>query len=143
MQIQQVINSAMSHQDPNLHGIMHELIEEAVPLAVHNHNYIINNIPVDLCIEASGTIVSSVLNKLFTTTLRHTRNSVMLISAKVYGMVVLVQVKTKGNISPGLAEDLGHACLKAQNTGGIIEMIHCESEQASMAYCFLNIDGAA
>jgi K+-sensing histidine kinase KdpD len=143
MQIQTAVNTVMTPQDPNLHGIVHELIQEAAPLAVHNHNYIINNIPPDMCIEASGSIISSVLNKLFNTALRHTKNSVILVSAKVYGMVVLVQLKSKGSISPALAEDLGHACLKAQNTGGIIEMTQCESEQASIAYCFLNVGGAA
>ncbi|MDP4261206.1 MAG: hypothetical protein Q8941_01635 [Bacteroidota bacterium] len=123
--------------------MVHELIQDAAPLIVHNHNYIINNIPADMCIEASGTVISPVLNKLFMTALRHTKNSVILISAKVYGMVVLVQLKSKGNVSPALADDLGHACLKAQKTGGIIEVIHCENEQASIAYCFLNVAGAA
>jgi len=32
--------------------------------------------------------------------------------------------------------------MKAKNTGGIIEMIQCESEQASVAYCFLNVAGS-
>jgi hypothetical protein len=58
-------------------------------------------------------------------------------------MTVLVQVKSKGSISPGLPEEISHACIKAKNTGGIIEMIRCESEQASVAYCFLNVVGAA
>jgi hypothetical protein len=58
-------------------------------------------------------------------------------------MVVLVQLKSKGTINPALVEDIGLACLKAQKTGGIIEMIQCEREQASIAYCFLNVDGAA
>jgi hypothetical protein len=75
--------------------------------------------------------------------MRHAKNSVILISAKVYGMTILVQIKSKGDISHVLPEDMGYACMNAQRTGGIIEMIECKSEQASFAYCFLNVAGAA
>lgn len=143
MQIHQVIRTTMPAKDPTLYSLVNALIHEAAPLAVHNRNYVVNNIPVDLSIESNGPMVSAVLNKLFHTVIRLTQNSVILISAKVYGMTVLVQVKSKGSVSPGLPEEIGHACIKAQNTGGIIEMIHCESEQVSVAYCFLNVAGAA
>jgi hypothetical protein len=127
----------------SLYGIANDLITDTAPQAVNNHNYIINNVSPDLRIEASCTMVSSVLGKLFQTIIRHTQNSVILISAKAYGMTVLVQGKSKGTISPGLPEDIGHACLKAQKTGGVIEMLQCENNQASIAYCFLNVAGAA
>jgi len=143
MQIHQIINAAMTPRDPTLYGMVDDLINDAAPLAMHNRNYVVNNIPADLQVQANDSIISSVLSRLFQTALRHTQNSVMLISAKVYGHVVLVQVKSKGNISPALPEDIGHACLKAQKTGGIIELTHYENEQASIAYCFLNIAGEA
>lgn len=143
MQIGHALTTPMLPGDPNLHSIVHELIEETAPLAVHNHNYIINNIPADLFLEASRPIVSSVLDKLFTTALRHTKNSVILITAKVYGMAILVQLKSKGDISPALTEEIGLASLRAQRTGGIIEIINCEKEQALIAYCFLNVCAAA
>jgi K+-sensing histidine kinase KdpD len=142
MQIRQAINLVSQPQDPTLHNIVNEIIQEAAPLAVHNKNFIVNNVPADLMIEANGAIISSVFNKLFDTALRHTKNSVILISAKTYGMTVLVQVKSKGNISPALPEDICHACLKAKKTGGIIEMIQCENDSASIAYCFLNVAAA-
>ena len=113
-----------------------------LPLAVHHRNYIVNNIPADLSIETNGVIVSSVLNKVFNTVVRNAHNSVIMVSAKVYGMTVLVQVKSKGTISPGLTEEIAHAGLKAKHSGGIVEMVQCESEQASVAYCFLNVDAA-
>ncbi len=141
MQIHQVTHP-VTPKDPSLHAVVNGLIRESAGLAVHNRNYIINNIPADLSIEANGMIVSSVLNKLFNTVVRNAQNSVILISAKVYGMTVLLQVKSKGLISPGLAEEIGPACVKAQSTGGIIEMVQCESDQASVAYCFLNVSAA-
>ncbi len=143
MQIQQVINGILPPQNATLYSIINDLIQDSAPLVVDNRNYVVNNVPADLQIETSSTIVSSVLSKIFQTSFRHAQNSVILISAKVYGMAVLVQVKSKGNIIPGLSEDIGHASRKAQRTGGTIEMIHCESKQASIAYCFLNVAGAA
>ena len=143
MQTRQISNLTVPVKDPNLHILVSNLIQESASLAVLNKNYIINNVPADLFIETNGLMISTVLNKLFHTVIRNVQNSVILISARVYGMTILVQVKSKGNISPGLPEEIGHACLKAKKTGGIIEMIQCESEQASFAYCFLNVAGAA
>lgn len=139
----QIPDISMFTDNPSLHGIVNNLINEAASLAVNNRNYIVNNIPGDLSVETNSAVVSTVLNKLVNTVMRHTKNSVILISAKTYGMTVLVQVKSKGNISPALPEDIGYARMKAQKTGGVIEIIQCESEQASFAYCFLNEEGAA
>lgn len=143
MQIHQLITAALAPKTQTLHGIVSNLIDDAAPLAVHNRNYVINNVPADLMVKTNGTIVSSVLTNLFKITLRHTQNSVILISARVYGHVVLVQVKSKGNVSPGLAEDLSHTSAKAQKTGGVVELTHHETEQAAIAYCFLNVAGEA
>ena len=143
MQIHQLTSILPSPKDPSLYNLVNNLIQESAPLAIHNRNYIVNNIPIDLSIETNGMMVSSVLDKLFYTVFRHAQNSVILISARVYGMTILVQVKSKGTISPGLCEEISLACVKAKKTGGIVEMIQCESEQASVAYCFLNVAGAA
>ena len=143
MQIHQLTNLFTTPKDPSLHNLVHNLIQESAPLAVLNRNYVVNNIPADLAIETNGMLVSSVLDKLFHTVFRNAKNSVILISARVYGMTILVQVKSKGTISPGMCEEISLACVKAKKSGGIVEMIQCESEQASVAYCFLNVAGAA
>jgi hypothetical protein len=143
MKIPQVNRIPVPVKNATLYGLVANLIHEAAPLAVHNRNSVVNNVPMDVHIDANGAIVSSVLSKLFNTIIRHTQNCGILISAKVYGMVVLVQVKSKGNISPGLPEDMGQVSLKAQKTGGVIEITGYENKEASVAYCFLNIKGAA
>ena len=143
MQIQQVNRIPASARNSTLYSLVDNLINEAAPLAVHNRNSVVNNVPMDVHIDANGAIVSSVLSKLFNTVIRHTQNCGILISAKVYGMVILVQVRSKGNISPALPEDMGQVSLKAQKTGGVIEIIRYENKEASVAYCFLNVAGAA
>jgi hypothetical protein len=143
MQIHRLAATFLKQKESTLYSIVDDLIHDAAPLAVHNKNFVINNIPADLHLQANGTIVTSVLSRLFNTVIRNTQNSGIMISAKVYGMVVLVQVKSNGNISPGLPEDMGHASLKAQKTGGVIEMVHYENKEASVAYCFLNVAGEA
>lgn len=143
MQQRSPIASPSGSPESSLYGIVNHLIHEAAPLAVDNRNYVVNNIPADLLLETNSTVISTVLNKLVNTVMRHSRNSVILISARVYGMTILVQIKMRGNVSPALPEDLGYACMKARKTGGLIETISCETEQASFAYCFLNVAGAA
>ncbi|MEI9911113.1 MAG: hypothetical protein WDO71_16435 [Bacteroidota bacterium] len=71
MEIYQVTEIPALSKDPTLHSIVNDLIYEAAPLAVHNRNYIVNNVPADLMMEANGTIISSVLSKLFHTAIRH------------------------------------------------------------------------
>src|SRR5687767_10446598 len=121
MQIHRIATTLLKQNRAYLHSIVDDLIADAGPMAVHNKNFIINNIPVDLQLQANDSIVTSVLSKLFTTVIRHTQNSGIMISAKVYGMVVLVQVRSSGTVSPGLPEDMGYASLKAQKTGGVVE----------------------
>jgi len=141
MQMQQVSKST-STNSLILSSIVNDLISETAPLAVNNRNFIINNVPADLRIEINDAIVSSVISKLFYSVIRHSQNSGILISAKAYRVVVLVQIKTNGNINPGLQEDIADASLKAQKTGGVIEVIHHANNQASVAYCFLNVANA-
>jgi hypothetical protein len=142
MQIQELVNAIIAPKSSTLHALVNDLIHDAAPIAVHNRNFVINNIPPDLKIEANSSIVSSVLRKLFNTVFRHTNNSGVMISAREYGMVVLVQVKSNGNISPGMPEDMNHASLKAQKTGGVLEVVHLGNKEASIAYCFLNVAAA-
>jgi hypothetical protein len=142
MQMQQVSKST-SANSVILRGIVNDLIYDAAPLAVNNRNFVINNVSADLQTEINGTIVSSVLSKLFHTVIRHSQNSGILISAKLYGIVILLQIKINGNINPDLLEDIEQATLNAQNAGGVIEVIHHANNQASVAYCFLNVASAA
>ena len=143
MQTHQLITKTALSKDPTLHSLVKDLLDKSAPLAVSNRNYIINDIPADLCIETNGLAILGVLNKLFVTVIYHAQNSVIFISAKVYGLVVLVHIKSKGSISPELQDSIDPACSIALETGGIIEIIQCESEQASIAYSFLNVAGAA
>lgn len=143
MLIQQIANNKASAPDPMLHSIVTELIEGAAPVAIDNRNSVINEIPDGLKIEANQGMVASILSKLVNTIVRHTRNSGILISARVYGFVVLVQVKTSGSISPRLDDEMQSTALKAKRNGGVIELMHHQENQASVAYCFLNVAGQA
>ena len=143
MLIQQIAGKPASAPDPNLHKIVTELIEDAASVAMHNRNLVINEIPDGLRVEANQGMVAGILSKLVNTVLRHTKNSGILISAKVYGFVILVQVKTNGLISPHLIDEMQPAAKKAEKTGGVIELIHHQENQASVAYCFLNVAGQA
>jgi len=143
MLIQQIAAKTVSAPDPTLHRIVRELIEDATPVAMNNRNSVINEIPTGLKIEANQGMVAAILSKLVNTVVRHTKNSGILISAKVYGFVVLVQVKTNGLISPHLIDEMGPTALKAERNGGVIELMHHHENQASVAYCFLNVAGQA
>ena len=143
MQTQPISRTLIAIRRQTLHGIVGQLINEAAPLAIHNRNFVVNNVPTDLRVEGNGVVIASVLDKLFRTVIRNMHNCGILISARIYGSFLLVQIKSKGNISPALPDDIIQASLKAQKTGGVIELVHYENKEASIAYCFLNVAGKA
>jgi len=139
MFIQQMAGRPVSATDPSLHLIVKNVIDEAAPMAMNNRNSVINEIPSELRIQGNHRTISSILSKLVNTVVVHTRNSGILISAKVYGFVVLVQVRTQGFISPDLSCEMETAVQKARHSGGVIELMQHQENQASVAYCFLNV----
>jgi hypothetical protein len=60
MQVHQDITPRISPNDPTLHSLVNELIDGSAPLAVNNRNYVVNNIPADLCIETNSVTVSDI-----------------------------------------------------------------------------------
>jgi len=77
------------------------VITESASLAIHNRNYIVNNVPADLFIETNGPMISTVLNKLFNTVVRNAQKQrYPCFRPKVYGMTILVQLKSKGRYQP-------------------------------------------
>jgi hypothetical protein len=143
MQTQPISRTLFVPRRQTLHGIVGQMINDAAPLAIHNRNSVVNNVPTDLRVEGNGILIASVLDKLLRTVIRNMHNSGILISARIYGTFILIQVKSKGNISPALPDDIAKASLNAQKTGGVIEMVHYENKEASVAYCFLNVAGKA
>jgi hypothetical protein len=140
MLTKQIAGFPASATDPSLHCIVRELIEEAAPQAISNRNSVINEIPTSLHIQGNKRNVSSVLSNLVNTVVLHTKNSGILISAKVYGFVILVQVRTNGLISPLLQAEMETTAQKAKRSGGVIELMQHQEDQASVAYCFLNVE---
>ena len=77
-----------------------------LPLAVHNRNYVINNIPADLCIESkSASWYRAVLKQtLSTTVVRNVAEQCHSCLCKsVWYDSSDAGKKLKGNVSPGLA----------------------------------------
>ena len=139
MFIQQITGRPVSAPDHSLHSLVKELIDEAAPVAIHNRNSVINEIPAGVRIQGNHRTVTTILSNLVNTVVVHTRNSGILISAKVYGFVILVQVRTQGLISPDLSNEMENAIQKARHSGGVIELMQHQENQASVAYCFLNV----
>jgi hypothetical protein len=66
MQIHLADHSKQSTKNSSLFKVANDAILSSAQIAIHNRNYIVNNISADLRIETNGLIVSSILNKLFT-----------------------------------------------------------------------------
>ena len=135
----QITGAPVSAVCPTLDNIVKDLIDEAAPIAVDNHNSIINEIPKGLALKAPRHVISETLNKIVRTVTLHTKHSGILISAKAYGYAILVQVRTHGRISPALDMEMEPAALKAKHSGGVVEFVRFQENQASVAYCFMNV----
>lgn len=143
MLIPQIAGKPVSATDPTLHRIVKDLIDDSAIIAINNRNSIINNIPKGLQVKANQGTVAAILNKIVNTVLIHTRHAGIMITARSYGFAILVQVRTQGKINPHLGLEMEPASLKAKRAGGVIEWMHHQENQATVAYCFLNVAGEA
>jgi len=82
-----------------LQSLVSRLVAGIVPMAVHGRNFFVNDISRDLVVHADTEMVKAVLNNLFTSIVPYVENSCIRITAKVYGNVVLVQLRDHTGIN--------------------------------------------
>lgn len=139
-----LLNTEDTQEGIALQTLVSRLVAGAVPAAVRNKSFMINDIPAGLRLTANTDMVAAVLSNLFNTVAMHTENSCIRITAKVYGNVILVQLKdhNSANIYT-IAHGLQEVQPIAERIGGYIGITSQQKSESTIVFSFPNLPMAA
>jgi hypothetical protein len=124
----------------DLHQISEQIIRELYPLTLVNNCFVTNDIPKGISIEADKYIVAASLEKIVTLVAKCARDSQIQLAAKIFGDVILIQVKdhntyNKRRLEGGLT---GLQSL-ADQLGGFIGLSYPSAKGTTIAFSFPNL----
>ena len=127
-----------------LQTLVSHLVAGTVPMAVRGRNFLVNDIPPDLVVHADIEMVKAVLKNLFTSVIPYVEDSCIRITAKVYGNVVLVQLRDHTGINSYFMEQhLADFQPMAEKIGGYIGITSQRDNEMTIVFSFSNIPLAA
>ncbi len=88
-----------------LHQLTDGLVNGFLPEAASNNNVFINEIPDQLHLATDRHMLASVLGGLLSAVVSYTKDSNIRLSAKIYGNVVLVQLKESTSFNTNAVEN--------------------------------------
>lgn len=88
-----------------LHELTTRLVQNFIPGASSNKSFFVNEIQRRFPLRTNQQMLASVLNGLLSAVVTHSKNSCIRLSAKIYGNVVLVQVKGSTASNAGAIEN--------------------------------------
>ena len=77
----------------DLHELTNRLVCTLLPKVTSNKSFFINEIPDHLLLDTDPRMTASVLSGLLSAVVSYTKDSCIRLSAKIYGNMILVQVK--------------------------------------------------
>ena len=127
-----------------LQTLVSHLVAGIVPIAVRGRNFLVNDIPPGLLLHADTAMVTDVLNNLFTSIIPYVENSCIRITAKVYGNVILVQLRDHTGINSYFIEQHLTECQPiAEKIGGYVGITSQRDNERTIVFSFPNIAAVA
>jgi hypothetical protein len=127
-----------------LQKLVSHLVAGIVPAAVHRNNFLVNDIPGGLMVQANAERVTAVLTSLFNSILPYVENSCIRITAKVFGNVVLVQLRDHTGINSYFIEQhITEFLPMAEKIGGYIGITSQRDKETTIVFSFLNMRAVA
>jgi hypothetical protein len=82
-----------------LHEVVNRLVTSFSGIATSNKNLFVNEIPGHLQLAADPQMIASVISGLLSSVVSYAKDSCIRLSAKIYGNVILVQVKDSSSFN--------------------------------------------
>jgi anaerobic glycerol-3-phosphate dehydrogenase len=122
-----------------LHLMVSRISASSLTSASRKNSFIINDVPADLQAHTDENMLAAVLGSLLNTVITHTENCCIRISAKLYGRVVLLQLKETHQFhSHALAVNLKQVQQLAEKIGGTISVSNNCREASTIVFSFVN-----
>lgn len=128
---------AASHAD--LKEIIAHLLKTMLPQTVDSKSIFINEIPSKLTLSTDLPLVSAVLNGMLSSVVKHTRESYIWLSARVYGHVVLVHMRRQGNLNTSIQQEVIKLHEMAEKILGSVSFNAERKDMATLTFGFPNL----
>jgi hypothetical protein len=83
----------------NLHQLVDQAAGGSIPKAVKRNSFIINEVPRGFQVASNEKILVSILNRMLSTVVSHSKHSCIRIKANVYGDILCLRIIDKSNFS--------------------------------------------
>ena len=123
-----------------LHFLAEDIVKELYPTTVLNNCFVTNDIPRKILIETEKHLVATALENIIATVVKPAMNSQIQLTAKVFGDVILIQVKDHNTLNrQKLEQGLKNLQPLADRLGGVIGISHPTNKSTSIAFSFPNL----
>lgn len=122
-----------------LHLLVSRISASSVPSATRKNSFIINDVPADLQANTDEHMLALVFDSLLNTVITYTENCCIRVSAKLYGKVVLCQLKETHPVnSPAFAGNLRQVQQLAEKIGGSVSISNERGDSTTIVFSFIN-----
>lgn len=112
----------------------------ALPSALRNNSFIVNDVPTDFKIIADENILATVLSRLLYCLVNHAENSCIRITAKEYDDIMFIHMKSnRGFSNEAVENDLQQAQSYAKKMNGNIGLNKDDDKITGIVFSFPNM----
>lgn len=122
-----------------LHQLVNQVSQSLMPRMVGQRNLMINDLHKEMWVTTDENILVSVLRTLLDATVTHSQSNCIRVSAKIYGNIILVQIKSDNtNLDGSIADSLYRIDLLAEQLGGCVTVSNNYVKGTTVAFSFYN-----
>ncbi len=122
-----------------LHLMVSRISAGSLPSATRKNSFIINDVPADLQAVTDENMLATVFGTLLNAVITHSENCCIRISAKIYGKVVLFQLKETHRLNtPAFAGNLRQVQELAERIGGTVSVSNDHTDTTTIVFSFVN-----
>lgn len=122
-----------------LQVMVNRISTSSIPAATRKHSFIVNDIPADIAVSTDENMLATVFGSLLNTVITHTENCCIRISAKLYGEVVLVNLKESHQADgQSFRGSLRQIQQLAEKIGGAVSVSHGQTTETTILFSFAN-----
>ena len=127
------------HNPVALYLMVSRISASSIPSATRKNSFIINDVPADLQANTDENMLATVFGSLLNTVITHSENCCIRISAKLYGKVVLFQLKETHRLNnSALAGSLRQVQQLAEKFGGTVSISDNHDQATTIVFSFVN-----
>ena len=128
----------------SLHQLVDQLTASLLPRTTKQRSFIVNDVQREMLVSTDKNILATVISNLLNTTLAHTQSNCIRISAKLFGNIVLLQVKdTDNRHDEAITGSLPQVEYLAEKIGGCVTLTSNKLKGTTVVFSFYNQQQAA